>query len=185
MNLHTSNDAALLAAACNGDAVAFGALYERYAERIRRYHLRRTDDDEVAYDLLAETFAAAWCARGSFRDQAGGSIGPWLFGIARNVLLRSVETQRLEARARERLGMLEQGERPVVAPEDSWLDGADELLEALPPEQREAVELRVIEDLAYEGVARRLSIAPGTARVRVHRALQAMRHRNLMSGELR
>jgi DNA-directed RNA polymerase specialized sigma24 family protein len=67
------------------------------------YHLRRTRDDDAAHDLTAETFAQAWLVRARFRDDCGGTAGPWLFGIARNVLLMSVRRRRLEAAARERL----------------------------------------------------------------------------------
>jgi DNA-directed RNA polymerase specialized sigma24 family protein len=50
------SDAALLAAA-RTDAGAFRELYDRYAERVLGYHLRRTRDEDAAHDLTAETFA--------------------------------------------------------------------------------------------------------------------------------
>src|SRR4051794_3639819 len=132
-------DAQLLAAAQH-DAGAFRTLYDRYAEPVRGYHRRRTHDAQSALDLTAETFAQAWVSRGRFRDEAGGSAAPWLFGIARNVLLSSVRRGALERAACERLGIAERrGEEPVAAPDESWLDGVDELLAALPEEQRRAV----------------------------------------------
>jgi RNA polymerase sigma factor (sigma-70 family) len=185
MNHVKATDAQLLAAS-DKDAAAFRALYNRYTGRINGYHLRRCQDVEAALDLTAETFAQAWYARRAFRDEAGGSAGPWLYGIARNVLLQSVRRQRLEDGARQRLGMLEHADHPPAAPEESWLNGIDELLEELPADQRSALELRVLEDLPYEGVASRLSITPENARTRVHRALSALRRgHSLMTGELR
>jgi DNA-directed RNA polymerase specialized sigma24 family protein len=83
------SDAALLAAA-RTDSGAFRELYDRYADRVLGYHLRRSRDDDAAHELTAETFAQAWLVRARFRDECGGSAGPWLFGIARNVLLASV-----------------------------------------------------------------------------------------------
>ena len=65
-------DAALLLAA-RTDPGAFRELYERYAEQLHGFHLRRTSDADAAYDLTAETFAQAWLSRGRFRDEAGGS----------------------------------------------------------------------------------------------------------------
>ncbi len=183
MNLEKTSDAELLVAS-DQDAAAFRALYDRYAERIMRYLLRRCRDEQTALDLTAETFAQSWCARRAFRDQASGSAGPWLYGIARNVLLQSVRRERLEEGARQRLGMLERGDRSAVAPEPSWLTGIDELLDDLPADQRSALELRVLEDLPYEGVASRLSITPENARTRVHRALRTLRRdHSLMTGE--
>ena len=79
--------------------------------RWHRYHLRRCGDPHAAQDLTAETFAQAWLARTRFTDRAGGSAGPWLFGIARNVLLRSVRARWLERAACERLGLRERLDR--------------------------------------------------------------------------
>jgi len=51
------------------DAAAFRELYERYAERLHGYMLRRTRSAEAARDLTAETFACAWEGRARFRDE--------------------------------------------------------------------------------------------------------------------
>ena len=84
----TQTDAELLQAALN-DAQPFRELYDRYAGRVHGYFSRRTGEREAAYDLTAETFAQAWAARARFRDEAGGSAGPWLFAIAGHVLAQS------------------------------------------------------------------------------------------------
>jgi RNA polymerase sigma-70 factor, ECF subfamily len=167
-------DAELLAAA-RTDAGAFRTLYDRYAARVLRYHERRTNDADAAHDLTAETFAQAWLARGRFRDEAGGSAGPWLFAIARHVLLASVRERALEQSASKRLGLERSG--TAAEPEESWLDGLDEALADLPEGQREAIRLRVVDDLAYDQVAASLGTTPEAARVRVHRGLATLRNR--------
>ncbi len=176
--LTSRSDAALMAAA-RTDPDAFRELYGRYAERVHGYFARRTRDEAAALDLTAETFAQAWLVRARFRDEAGGSAAPWLFGIARNALLMSVRRGTIERRATERLGVMSRLEHApaTAAPDETWADGADELLDALPASQREAVRLRVIEDLDYERVAFALGTSPNTARVRVHRGLEALRQR--------
>jgi len=168
-------DAALLLAA-RTDPGAFRELYERYAEQLHGFHLRRTADADAAYDLTAETFAQAWLSRARFRDEAGGSAAPWLYGIARNVLLMSVRRRRLERSACERLGVLT-GAGDTSVPDERWLDGLDEALAELPEGQRQAVALRFAGDLEYDAVADALGTTPQAARVRVHRALAALRHR--------
>jgi RNA polymerase sigma-70 factor (ECF subfamily) len=170
------SDAALLLEA-RTDPSAFRALYERHAEPVHRYHLRRTRDEEAAFDLTAETFAQAWLVRARFRDEADGAAGPWLFGIARNVLLMSVRRRELERRARERLGLMEQRASIAAEPDETWLEGLDEALDSLPASQREAIRLRVLDDLDYERVASALDTTPQAARVRVHRALTTVRNR--------
>jgi RNA polymerase sigma-70 factor (ECF subfamily) len=175
-----TTDAALLEAARTNPS-AFRELYERYVERIHGYFVRRIGDADAAFDLTAETFAQAWLMRARFRDEAGGSAGPWLFGIARNVLLMSLRRGRLEQRAAQRLGIAERLDgdyaRAAVLPDERWADGADEMLDALPPSQREAVRLRVIQELAYEQIAVALGTSAAAARVRVHRGLAVLRER--------
>jgi RNA polymerase sigma-70 factor (ECF subfamily) len=173
----TDTDAQLLLAA-RTDPGAFRELYDRYAARVHGYHRRRTGDDEAAYDLTAETFAQAWLVRERFEDRAGGSAAPWLFAIARNVLLMSVRRRGLERRACERLGLLLPAHaHEPEAPDESWLDGLDEALDQLPESQREALRLRIENDLEYERVADQLGTSPQAARVRVHRALTTLRRR--------
>jgi RNA polymerase sigma factor (sigma-70 family) len=172
------SDARLLREA-RGHPAAFRELYERYADGVHGFHLRRTHDADAAHDLTAETFAQAWLSRERFRDEAGGSAGPWLFAIARHVLLASVRRQTLERSASERLGVFERLDRePVeVEPAEAWLEGLDEAFDELPESQREAIRLRVVADLDYDGVADALGTTPRAARVRVSRGLAALRRR--------
>ena len=182
------SDAALLMAA-RQDPEAFGELYERYAEEVLGYFVRRTGSRVTALDLTAETFAQAWLVRTRFRDEARGSAAPWIYGIARNVLLMSIRRGAIERRATERLGLLEQLDRPQYVedqtPESGWADGADELLDALPADQREAVRLRVVEELEYADVAHALGTTPAAARVRVHRGLAALKRHLSLQEEAR
>jgi RNA polymerase sigma factor (sigma-70 family) len=169
------SDADLLVAACS-DASAFRELYDRYADRIYRYHLSRSRDSHAALDLTAETFAQAWLCRARFRDEAGGSAGPWIFGIARHILLVSVRRGRMERSACERLGVLAEAERQAEPePGEDWLLGLDEALAHLPEAQQQAIRLRVVDDLGYDEAARRLAISPQAVRARVSRGLSALR----------
>src|ERR1700759_4627110 len=88
------SDAELLRAA-RRDPAAFRELYERYAERVHGYLLTRTRGLAAPPARTSETLAQAWPARPRFRDEAGGSAGPWLFGIARHLLSTSVRRGRL------------------------------------------------------------------------------------------
>jgi RNA polymerase sigma-70 factor (ECF subfamily) len=173
----TQTDGELLRTA-RASGSAFRELYERYAERVYGYHLRRAGNADAAHDLTAETFAQAWTHRARFRDEAGGSAGPWLFGIARNVLLESVRRGRLERDACSRLGIFERLDRePSCAePDESWLEGLDEALDELPEGQRAAVEMRVVEELGYDRIASALATTPPAARVRVSRGLASLRN---------
>ena len=117
--------------------------------RVHGYHLRRSGDPDAAHDLTAETFAQAWLSRRRFRDQAGGSAGPWLFGIARHVLLSRCAAGGSSA-ARASASAASSGSTGAPAPRArrAWLDGLDEAFADLPEAQREAIRLRVVDDLA-------------------------------------
>ena len=99
-NYANAQDAALIGA---GRADAFAVVYDRHAAAI--YNWARLRVGEHAADLTAETFARAWLSRSSFRDGAEGSAFPWLLGIAQNLLRDSLRKQRIEDRARARLGL--------------------------------------------------------------------------------
>ena len=176
--LDTMADAELLRDA-HSSSLAFRVLYDRNADRIYGFLLRRTRDPEAAIDLTAETFAQAWISRDRYTDHAEGTIAPWLFGIARHMLASSVRRREVERAARDRLHL--ELESHVVTVDPAWLDGIDEDLLAaladLPDGQRRAIELRVLSDQAYETVGRDLDISPQAARVRVPRGLRTIRPR--------
>jgi len=179
-HLDSRSDAELLAAA-RGDPQAFRAFYDRYAVWVRSWFERQTGSESAALDLTAETFAQAWRSLRRFRDLAGGSGAPWLFGIARNLLRQYHKHNRIETAARDRLGI------PAASADCEEYDRVDDriaaaalapalalALRALPSEQRRALELRVVEQLDYDEVAGRLGCSQNAARLRVSRALRAL-----------
>jgi RNA polymerase sigma factor (sigma-70 family) len=158
---------------------AFAELYRRHVRQVSSW-LRARTPDRIASELTAETFAQAALSLKRFRDEAGGSALPWLLGIARNLARRHHEQQRVETKARKRLGL------PLHA-YDVDFDDADEradtdrlrpalaaALDGLPAGQRRALELRVVDELDYAEVAASLECSEGAARIRVMRALGSL-----------
>lgn len=159
------------------DPAAFRLLYDRWAERLLTYFYVRVRDPEVAADLLAETFAVAYERRHRFRD-TGRPGGAWLYGIARKELAHFFRRRAVDRRALRRLGIAV----PALDEESSarieqLVDVADRepllsaALEQMTETERQAVELRVIEELEYCEIASRLGCTEGSARTRVHRGL--------------
>ena len=180
MHLSARSDAQLLAAA-RTDPQAFREFYERYAVWIRAWFQRQTGSESAALDLTAETFAQAWRGLRRYRDLADGSGAPWLFGIARNLLRQYHKHNRIETAARARLGL------PVDYEGTDAYDAVDERMaatslrpvlqgavDALPSDQRAALELRVVQQLPYDEVAHELGCSINAARLRVSRALRAL-----------
>jgi RNA polymerase sigma-70 factor (ECF subfamily) len=168
----------LVAAMGAGDEDAFSLLYRRYLPLVLRWCLRESRNREVAADLAAEVFAAALLASRRYRVDRG-SVGAWLIGIARNKLRESQRRGRIENSARRRLAL-----EPVVL-EDADLDRVEELvsmdshlqelLEALPDEQREALLSRVVEERSYEEIAAELRCSQSVVRQRVSRGLRNLK----------
>jgi RNA polymerase sigma-70 factor (ECF subfamily) len=168
-------DAELIRTA-ESDAGAFGELYRRHASTVHGWFRRRLE--WAASDLTAEAFAQAWLSRRSFRDEADGSALPWLLGIARNVARESARRNEVETRARRRLGL------PTDLASEDGYDAVDnrlsprmaltDALETLSDHEREALELRVVDELPYADVAAKLGVRPAAARLRVSRALRRL-----------
>lgn len=163
------------------DPAAFTAVYDEHAQAMLVFFARRTFDAEVAADLTAETFALAFRQRRRFRGHTDEEAGGWLYSIARRQLGRFREHGAVERRALARLGL----ERaPLVDGEIERIEelaGLEELrarvgaaVEALPPGTGDALRLRVVDELPYGEVARRLAITEEAARARVSRALRGL-----------
>ena len=172
------SDAELLHEA-RSDPDALGEIYRRHAPAIARWFAARTPQ-RIASELTAETFAQAALSMRRFQDRADGSAAPWLYGIAHNLLRRSLERERVESAARVRLGMSLRAYDSELDEVESRLDAArirpalEEALEQLPSSQREAIQLRVIRALDYEEVASSLGCSQLAARLRVARGLGSL-----------
>ena len=159
---------------------AFRTLYDRHAAAIEAWLRRRTGDERVAFELTAETFAAAALSLRRFEDRAGGSAAPWLYGIAANHLRRYHGSRRIETAARRRLGIPPTqyvAEFDEVEERDSTARLAPALRSAvdeLPEGQQRALELRVVRELPYAEVGAELGCSPLAARIRVSRALDTL-----------
>jgi RNA polymerase sigma factor (sigma-70 family) len=158
---------------------AFSRVYEAKARELLTFFVRRTFDVEVARDLTAETFAQAFEHRRRFRGKTDAEAAAWLYGIARHQLARYARTGVIHRKAVARLGV----DVPAVSEDDHHriveLAGLADLRKtvadafaALPPAQREALRLRVIDEHAYPDVAAALGVSEETARARVSRALR-------------
>src|SRR4051794_7053325 len=165
------------------DADRLAAAFERDGRRLLVFFTRRTYDAQLAIDLVAETYARAFEQRRRFvADSADpDALAAWVFGIGRNVLHEALRRGRAERRALRRLGV----DPPALEPEEQArieeLAALGELraavlgaLAELGAEQREAVRLRVVDELGYGAIARRLGITEQAARARVSRGLRAL-----------
>jgi RNA polymerase sigma-70 factor (ECF subfamily) len=157
---------------------AFGEFYDRHARAMMGYFARRTRDPQAAADLTAETFASAIVAQRRFR-RGGAPATAWLFAIAARRLVDYQRRGWVDERVRRSLAV----EPRSVSEEDAGIIAllADEvtfeLLEALPPDQREAVTGHVMQDRGYAELAANGSTSEAVVRQRVSRGLATLRRR--------
>ena len=173
-------DAELLAAIADRDGAAFSAFYRRHLAEVLAFLRRETGDPELAADLAAEVFAAVLLSAGRFEAKLPTAL-PWVIGIARHKLLMSWRRGRVEARARQRLG-LEPVELDDLALErvdqlaDVGVGRLEQLLDQLPQMEREAVRWHVVDEIGYSELAERLNCSEMVIRKRVSRGLGRLRN---------
>lgn len=162
------------------DPAAVAALYEQYADELRRFIAGVLHDATLAQDVVQTAFAKLVEQGGQTRSESRKS---WLFRVAFHEALD----------ARRRLGRQDFALRRAAEKgefDESTLDSASadlvrqESIEAvrrtlteLPPEQQEIVRLRIYEERTFAEIARLLDIPLGTALGRMHLAIKKLRAR--------
>ncbi len=156
----------------------FAVLFDRHAPYIHRYLARRAGR-EVADDLVAETFLAAFAKRDRY-DLSYTDARPWLYGIATNLVgqhrrdeVRQYRIRQAAPAEPEIAGHAEQVASDVTAQAMRPLLSA--ALAALQDGDRDVLLFIAWEQLTYPEVSRALAIPVGTVRSRLHRARTKVR----------
>lgn len=178
-----TDDRELWARSLDGDTTAFGTLFERHADAVFGYCLRRTGAWSAAEDLVSVVFLEAWRRRRAMVPY-GATVLPWLYGIALGVSRNHHRSLRRHRAALDR-----------VPPPEPAADHADAVVERVDAERRVAAVHRhlaglarrdreVVEACVWLGqtqaeAAVTLGIPLGTVKSRLARA-----HRQLRTGVL-
>jgi RNA polymerase sigma factor (sigma-70 family) len=176
----------LRARARAGDADAFGAIFDACAKSVYNHAFRLTGDWSAAEEVMAMTFLEAWRSRERIVPD-GGSLKPWLLGIATNLARGQRRAARRHRTALNRLAVAD--ELPDFADDVSGrLDDAARIkalhraLAGLPRHELEVLSLCVWSGLGYAEAAEALNVPVGTVRSRLSRA--RTRLARLTDGEL-
>ena len=156
-------------------AEPFGVFYERHFASVLAFFRRRVAGPEEAFDLAAETFAAALASVPHFRPGPEPPLA-WLFAIARHKLSEALRRSRVQDEARRRLAMqpIELDEEAIEIIETTAHAPAVQLFENLTPSQREAIEAYHLDERGYAEIAADLCCSESVVRKRVSRGLAAM-----------
>jgi len=176
------SDGDLLRLLSGGDEEAFLDFYRRHQGLVYRFALQMSGKTEIAEEVTQEVFMVVM-ASGARYDAGRGSVAAYLYGIARNIVLRALE------RERPYLTTLDEADTVYVDGDVLGDLARSERLEtlrkavlALPPSYREVVVLCDLHERDYAEAAAALGCAIGTVRSRLHRA-RALLAEKMRAGE--
>ena len=180
-------DQQLVERAQRGDKRAFELLVEKYQRKLGRLLARFIRDPAEVEDVTQEAFIKAYRALPAFRGDS--AFYTWLYRIgintAKNYLMalgrRAPTSTEVEAEDAEGFEDAEQL-RDINTPESMLLSKeiaatVNATIEDLPEELRTAIQLREIEGMSYEDIARIMDCPIGTVRSRIFRAREAIAER--------
>ena len=169
-------DDVLLRRAAKGDEDAFTLLYRRHQAAMCRFALRMTGSAWAAEEIVQDVFMTLMRAPKKY-DASRGTLGGYLYGIARNRVMKHLERLPREVPLEQQnedgsgVGIVLQD---LVTPA-TWAETRERMKHVraavleLPAEFREAVVLCELQELSYEEAAQAAGCPIGTIRSRLHR----------------
>jgi RNA polymerase sigma-70 factor, ECF subfamily len=165
------DDAALVAAAQDGDTAAFEALVRAHSGPVYAHALRFFGEPQAAEDAAQEVFIKVYRAIGGFDGTAAFST--WLYRVTRNVCLDMLRS------GRRRPVPVDLIDVSLTAPDDPAAEAittatVERAMRALAPEDRDALSAIGLFGLSYAEAAGALGVPEGTVKSRVFRARKAL-----------
>jgi RNA polymerase sigma-70 factor (ECF subfamily) len=175
MNILDEKSDVLLKRAVGGDEQAFLALYQKHQSALYRYALRMTGSPWAAEEVVQEVFLVLIREPDKYQA-ARGELGAFLYGVARNRVMKHLERLPREA-SLDLMNADGNGWREpedpltpmMIAEKRERIDRVRDAVLSLPAEFREAVVLCELEEMSYEEAANACGCPIGTIRSRLHR----------------
>ena len=166
----TPSDLELIAAMNGGDAVAFEVLYLRYRDWVVGLACRFTGDEDLAMDVLQETFLYVLKKFPGFALTS--SFKTFLYPAVKNLAIATRHKARRYQSTESEIAQVEGTPAPV---ETGNPDDLRQILKRLSEEHREVLLLRFVDGLDLAEIARAMDIPLGTVKSRLHNALGTLR----------
>lgn len=195
----TTSDLDLLRLMMAGDEDAFTMIYRRRQGGVYKFALHMSGSQTVAEDVTQEVFIVLMREAARF-DPSRGSLAAYLYGIARNHVLRKIEQDRLfvplgdspEDATGACATLVGDGDPLGDLTRNETIQELRDSILVLPPHYREAIVLCELHEMSYVEAASVIGCAVGTLRSRLHRGrallverLRAARDRNSASEEVK
>ena len=168
------SDRDLVKRAASGDRAAFEAIVRRHKQPLFRFIRRYLGNSDDAYDILQDTFVAAWTAVGRF--DTARPLMPWLRTIALN---KCRDFSRRQTVRRIILGLFaseaeQQTSHDTSDPQAERIDRLDRAIAELPAFYKEPLLLTAVSGLSHQEAAAMLKTTPKAIEMRLRRARQKL-----------
>ena len=170
--------------ALGGDQKAYTLLVEKHRAAIFHIINRIVRNEEVARDLVQETFMKAFSSLATYRSEYRFST--WLYKIAANSSIDHLRKKRIQALSLDRPVETDDGQMGIEVPDDSHNPekellhkqqrfSIEEAIASLPNKYREVIVYRHKDDKSYDEIAELLDIPVGTVKARIFRARELLK----------
>jgi len=167
--LDSRSDLQLIAAINAGDAAAFEVLYFRHRDWVVNLACRFTGSEDLALDVMQETFLYLLRKFPGFRLTA--NLKTFFYPAVKNLSIGARrKAQRFQSSEAEQVFLENIADAPATKP-----DELGHVLAALPKEQREVLWLRFVDGLSLTEISKAMDIPLGTVKSRMHNALATLR----------
>lgn len=172
------HDAAILRNIVKRDPRGIEMLYDRYGGIAFALAYRLLGERGLAEDVVQEAFLSIW-RQGATYDPRRGAVRSWLMTIVHHRTIDQLRT----IRAKRSADTVIDDAMPLAAREDTWAEVSQGLeqervraaMAALPPEQRQVVDLAYFGGLTHAEIASQVGIPLGTVKGRMRLALEKLR----------
>ncbi len=169
------DDEAIIKQCLAGNREAYSGLVERYKTMVYTIAYRMTGDGDIAKDLAQDSFIAAYSGLDRFRF--GSKFSSWLYSIALNKCRDHLRQTRETVSTDDIVAVRPDGK---ASPEQSVAtaqnrDLLQQALNGLPPDYREVLILKHIEELDYQEIAAITGAGIAALKVRAHRGREMLR----------
>ena len=154
-----------------GDKDAFTELIERYERSLRYFINRLLDNSELTEDIFQDTWLTVIRRIHGLREI--DSFPAWLYRIARNKVYQQFRKKMNVSVLDENIAVEDNADDEVFSPEDAAK--VHRCLKELPPEYREVLMLRFLEQMSYQQISQVLNCKLGTVRSRLYYAKIALK----------
>lgn len=173
---HDHSDSELLAGLHQGDHGAFEAIYRRYAKDLFRLATHMIPLREEGEEIVQEIFESLWKRRDEMHLVT--ALKPYLIGMVRYKVFAYIRGQKVKKKYLEHYQLFEAAWETLDATTrtpDNVLSVIRNSIEKLPPRCREALKLRLDEDLSNKEIALRMNVSRDTVENYMTLAVQRLR----------